>query len=75
MYNEMNLNTPIGMLTVERYRDTNFPGFNLLLNGHQCGVFEYNQTANAIQIHVWEVADSEQDPVTTTISDAATEGK
>jgi len=52
--------TKVGKLEVEMYDDQLYPGFTLLWNGKQVGVFEYNSTADAAQIAIWR--DSQEDP-------------
>jgi hypothetical protein len=66
---ELNVTTPIGKLTVMQHYDPDYPGFLLLLNGQQAGVFEYNRATESIQLHVWEQADGDTDPHTFTITE------
>ena len=56
----ISIKTPAGKLSVEKYTDSDYPGFTLYLDGEQVGVFEYNSVDQKVMIHVWD--EPEEDP-------------
>lgn len=59
---KLEVSTPNGILAVETYDDPSYPGFTLLLNGKQCGVFEYDSVDKVVKLHAWSNAGDEDDP-------------
>ena len=59
----ISIKTPAGTLSVEKYTDSDYPGFTLYLDGEQVGVFEYDSFKEAVRIHVWNKPGADTDPV------------
>jgi hypothetical protein len=68
---KLTVKTPAGELSVEKYTDPDYPGFTLYLDGEQVGVFEYDSSAEAIRVHVWDTPGAEDPCVQLSVNPAA----